>query len=186
MLGGFLEVFVGEGIAEALEFVGMFVVNMLVALGATNLYLKAHDNVAGTKFADLWYPKPFWAYVVGSLLVALAVLLGLILLIIPGIIVALAFIFWNYLVVERGLTPIAALKESARITKGNRWKLFALGCACAAINLLGFLALLVGILVAAPVTALALVHVYRTLAGSVVEPEVVSQPAPAPIITPTA
>ena len=83
---------------------------------------------------------------------------------VPGIIIAMGLAFVPYLVVERGLGPIDAIKESWRITKGHKWQLFLLVLALLGINLLGLLALVVGIFVAIPVTMIAFVHAYRTLA----------------------
>jgi len=67
-------------------------------------------------------------------------------------------------VVDRGLGPIEAMQESWRITKGHKWQLFLLFLALLGINLLGFLALFIGIFVTAPMTLVALAHAYRTLA----------------------
>jgi len=81
---------------------------------------------------------------------------------VPGIILALAFIFSSYLIVDKGKGPIEAMKESWRITKGHWWKLFLLVLAIIGLNILGFILLLVGLLVTIPVSMIALSHAYRT------------------------
>jgi len=48
-------------------------------------------------------------------------MLGLILLVIPGIIVAVRFSFFNVAILKDGLSPSLALKRSRQITKGNFW-----------------------------------------------------------------
>lgn len=139
------------------------VVNILIELGLLSFILKAHDDVTQVKLADLWYPKAFVPYLVVKIITTIAVLAGLVLLIIPGIIVALTFLFATYLVVDTGKGPIEALKESARLTKGHKWALFMLMLALIGLNILGVLALGVGLLVSVPVSLLAIAHTYRTL-----------------------
>lgn len=138
-------------------------VNILIEMGLVSFALKAHTDVEKTVFRDLWHPTSFWKYVGTKILVAFVVLVGLVLLIIPGIIAALALLFSTYLVIDRDLGPIEAMKESLRITKGNRWKLLLLVLSIVLINILGVLALIVGLLVSIPVSLLAIVHAYRTL-----------------------
>lgn len=142
------------------------VFSILLNIGVTHFWLGAHDAPQEVRIGFLWFPRPFWKYLGASVLAALVVLAGLILLIVPGIIAALALSFVSFVVIDRGLSPIAALKESARITKGNRLELLLLFLLLLLINILGALALLVGLLVSAPVSHLAMTHAYRSLAAS--------------------
>jgi uncharacterized membrane protein len=57
------------------------------------------------------------------------------------------------------------MKESKRITYGYKWPLLGFALVLALINLLGLLALVVGLLVSIPVTTLAFVHAYRALSN---------------------
>lgn len=139
------------------------VAGLLIDLGRTNLLLKAHDNVAAAQLNDLWIPRLFWKYVGTYILVSIVFFVGLILLIVPGIIWGLRYMFALNLIVDRNLKPFEAMKESARITYGNKWQLLGLVLLLVLVNILGFLALIVGLLVSMPVTALAFVHAYRTL-----------------------
>lgn len=166
LLIGVLQVVIGsvqESLPEFLGFIASLALSTLVYVGTINLFLKAHDGEGKT--GDLWHPAAFWSYLGLSVLLFLIVGLGLVLLIVPGIILALAFFCAGYLVVDKNLTPIKALKESYRITKGKRWKLFLLVLASAGLMILGMFPLFLGLLVAAPVCALAGVHAYRTIAG---------------------
>lgn len=147
-----------------------FGLSVLFALGSVaveimilRLTLKSHDSIETATYSDSLPARPFWKYIGGQIVVGVAVLIGLIFLIVPGIIAALAFFMTQYLVVEKRMWPIEAMKESARITKGNRWKLFLLMLACLGINIVGVLALVVGLLVTVPVSMLALAHAYRVL-----------------------
>lgn len=151
-------------------------VSFLVSMGETSFFLRAHDEPAKVCLKDLWHPRPFWKFLGTSLLAGLMILLGLVLLIVPGIIVGLMLTFVGYIVIEEKLSPIAAIKRSVALTKGSLWKLFQLSLALLLLNILGLLALLVGLFVTIPVSFIAMVHAYRTLKGEAVKEPVVVEP----------
>ena len=160
-----LQVVIGA-VQESFDFFGVvasLVLSTLLYTGILNLYLKAHDAPKQMSFNHLWNPKPFWNYLGMSLLLLVIIGLGLILLIVPGVILAMVFFTAGYLVVDRRINPIQALKESARLTKGNRWKLFLLSLTMAGLMIIGMIPLFLGLLVTAPIAAMASVHAYRTL-----------------------
>jgi uncharacterized membrane protein len=140
-------------------------VGTLVNMGATAFYLAAHDNPDGVDLSALWHPRPFLKFLAASILLGLAIVVGLILLIVPGIIFALMFMFTTFIVIERELGPIEAMKESRRITHGHKWKLLGLMLLLVLINLLGLAVLVVGLLVSIPVSSLAFADAYRLLSG---------------------
>ena len=139
------------------------VVNLFVGLGLTNFALRAHDNIDGVTIGDLWNPAPFWRFLGAELLAALIIVAGFILLVIPGIIASLGLGFAPYIVIDRPLGPVESLKESWRITKGNKWRIFLFGLALLGVNILGLLAIGIGVLISVPITLLAVVHAYRFL-----------------------
>lgn len=174
--------FDGESILSLLELVGVLIslgLSMLYALGHTHFFLRAHSDAKGVMLRDLWYPNRFWRFFGTSILLWVIVGIGILLLIVPGVIAAIVFSFALYLVVDKGLAPVEALKESARLTKGNRWRILLLMLAVVGINLLGLIALFVGLLVTIPVTVLAMVHAYRTLSGGAVAATPVIDAVPA-------
>jgi uncharacterized membrane protein len=156
------------GSTEDPSIIGM-VINLalgtLVSMGATAFFLAAHDNPDTVDLSALWHPRPFWKYLGASLLLSLAVAIGFVLLIVPGIIFGLMFMFATFVVIERELGPIDAMNESNRLTRGHKWPLLGFVLLLVLINLLGLLALVVGLLVSIPVSTLAFVHAYRVLGG---------------------
>jgi uncharacterized membrane protein len=142
-----------------------FALGTLVSMGATAFYLAAHDNPDTVELSSLWHPRPFWKYLGASILLGLAIGIGFILLIVPGVIFALMFLFTTFIVIDRELGPIEAMKESHRITRGHKWPLLGFVIVLTLINLLGVLALVVGLLVSIPVSTLAFVHAYRVLSA---------------------
>jgi hypothetical protein len=162
--------------------------NTLISMGVTNFGLAAHDNPETVELSALWHPHPFWRYlgltILFSLIIVAVFLLSFALFaalardaglgiavplaVVLAAILALMLLFSGFLVIDRGLGPIQALKESHRITRGYKWPLFLLCLLLVLINVAGLLALIVGLLVSAPVSLLALTHAYRVLSGGAV------------------
>lgn len=135
----------------------------LISIGLVSIFLKATGAPESVTFSDLWHPASYWYYLGAELLSGLCIALGFILLIIPGLILAIMWFFVKYLVIDKNLTPIAAMKESARMTKGHRWDLLAFLLLIIIINIIGVLCIVVGLLITIPVTGLATAHAYRAL-----------------------
>jgi uncharacterized membrane protein len=147
---------------------GLFVSNVLT-IGTTKIALKFTDGQK-PELADLFTGYPlFFKFFFATLLFVLIVAAGLILLIVPGIMWAVRFSQFGYLVVDKGLGPTESLRKSAEITQGARWHLFLFGLILLGVNLLGLLALVIGLLWAVPTSMVATAYVYRTL---------LAQPAP--------
>lgn len=143
--------------------IAAFVLSIIIGMGLIKIFLRFCDGEKG-EFSDLFSCYPlFFKYLVGSILYGLIVSVGLILLIIPGIIWAIKFQFFDYLIVDKGLGPIDALEKSSEITRGVKWDLFIFDMLIGIINLLGFLCLLVGLFVTIPTTMVATAFVYRKL-----------------------
>ncbi len=99
----------------------------------------------------------------GSLLYGLIVFGGLILLIIPGIIFALKYGFYGYLIVDQNLGPLEAIKKSGEITKGSKFDLFIFALLSGVIIFAGLVAFIIGIIPAAGIIYVAWASIYRKL-----------------------
>jgi uncharacterized membrane protein len=64
--------------------------------------------------------------VLANLLVWAIVGIGLILLLVPGIIFACRLAFVPYLVMDKGLDPVAAIEKSWFMTRGHGWRIFGM------------------------------------------------------------
>lgn len=143
--------------------IAYIVVTMIILLGLTKISLKLRDREK-VEFANLFDSfNVLGPFLIAGILVGLAIGLGTVLLVIPGIIVAIKFWFTGYLVYDEKLGPIEAIKRSIFITNGYGFELFLFGMLLFGINVLGFICLGVGILVSGPVTILAAAYVYRHL-----------------------
>ena len=140
-----------------------WILGIIVQMGLIKIALRFCDNKRA-KLADLFSCLPlFFKYLFGLILYELIVLGGTILLIIPGIIWAIKFQFFDYFIIDKGLGPIEALKESSAITRGAKWDLFFFNLLLGFINFLGALCLLIGLFVTVPTAMLAMAFVYRKL-----------------------
>jgi hypothetical protein len=63
----------------------------------------AHDNPDTADLSLLWHPRPFWKYLGASILRSPSP--SIVLLIVPGIILGLMFMFTTFVVIERELVP---------------------------------------------------------------------------------
>jgi uncharacterized membrane protein len=141
--------------------IGFQLFNWYLTFNALAVSLKLIDDKP-VEYADLWRPQSqFWFYVLATLLYGLITALGTLLLVVPGIVLGLMFMFYGYVMIEKSLGPIEALKESKRLTQGVKMDLFFFSLLAIGLNILGLLALVVGVFVTMIVTYLAIAHLYR-------------------------
>ena len=143
-----------------------WVLGMAVTLGIMRMSLKFVDGERG-ELIDLFETIPFIAsYLIASIVVGIVVTVGFILLVIPGIYWGARLQFYCWAIIDRRTGPFVSMQESWEITRGAVLKLIGFWFALAGINILGFLALGIGLLLTAPLSLVATAHVYRQLGGS--------------------
>jgi hypothetical protein len=172
VIGGFASnlglLFDDQLIRIGFQIVG-FVISTIVYMGFIRIVLavtRGEDPDLGLLFSS----ERIGPYIGASILFGLAYAIGLILCIVPGIIVALVWGFYGWIIIDRGAGVGDSFTRSAEITKGHRGTLFVFFLAVIGINILGALVCLVGLLVSVPVTAVAHGYVYRALSGEPVAP----------------
>jgi len=182
---------VADGIPSSLQSLFYDTWALMIILGLIGLVIGLFINMAyvriGLLFAggevadypDLYLSYPlFWKFLAGSILYGLIVLGGLILLIVPGIIFAVKYQFFMYLIIDQGMDPVESIKRSGEITQGVKWDVFVLDLAFLGINLLGFLVCCVGLFATVPTTMVAMAYVYRRLLAAPAVRLHVEVPAP--------
>ena len=110
--------------------------------------------------------KRFFAILASGILMTLAFYFGLIFLIVPGVIIGMGLCWAPDLVVDRGLGVMESLKASWNMMSGYKANLFWLCLVLFFFNVLGVLALCLGLLVTIPVTACVWVYFYNRVADS--------------------
>ena len=163
----------GHGMSSILGMIISLLASTVVTIAYARLAL---STIAGAHVGwdGLWAPQYLLPMLGATVLQTIIVVVGFILLIIPGIFASLLLCFTQISVVDKNLTPLDALKESYRLTRPHLWQLFLFALSLILLNIVGLLALVVGLLVTIPVTLISVAHVYRILA-SAQEPVVVNE-----------
>lgn len=141
-----------------------YLISIFLSAGMMRLYLDATDGKMPDLQALFSQGKFFLNALFASILMWIAIMVGLVLLIVPGVYIATRLFFVMALVIDKGLGPIEAMRASWALTEGQILHLVKLWLTFVGILLLGALALIVGLLVAVPVATLMLTIVYRKLA----------------------
>ncbi|PKN03839.1 hypothetical protein CVU75_00260 [Candidatus Dependentiae bacterium HGW-Dependentiae-1] len=127
----------------------------LLALGYTKICLLFHDKSQEVSFATLFTGwRHIGTFLITGILFGLMFVVGLSLLILPGIYLILRFGFFKYLIVDRDAGVIESLRMSYAITAGYEWEM--LGLLVISFLVLKFLLLW-------PIVELMYVAVYRKL-----------------------
>jgi hypothetical protein len=106
----------------------------------------------------------FLQYAIGSIVMGVAVLIGLVLFIVPGIYIGVRLSFTLFLIVDTEMDFMTALKTSWAMTEGRVLELFLLGLIVGVILLLlTIVTLFIGILATAPVGSIAGALLYNKL-----------------------
>jgi hypothetical protein len=106
---------------------------------------------------------------------AIVVLVGFLLLVIPGIYFAIKYCLFPYVTVEENPGILASLRRSSELTKGVKLKLLLFYLVSAFLQIIGFLMFGIGILVTLSICYIAAAYIYTRL-----NPQVAPSPQPAP------
>ncbi len=144
-----------------------YAVSMVMQIGLIKIALKLHD-AQEVRVEDLYmHARLFFKFFAASLLVGLITILGLFLLIVPGIVWGIKFSLSAYLVVDKEAGPIEALKKSSVLTSGFKGQLCVLYLVIMLLNIAGLLALMLGMLITIPLTMVAQAYAYRLLSARI-------------------
>jgi hypothetical protein len=167
-VGFTLILFVASAVSSKLAPAGSLVFSAVISSLSAGYALAAFRLLSGQpiEFADFFkgfnYFLPlFLASLAGGFIVSI----GFVLLIIPGIYLAVAYMFTTYFIIDYRMEFWQALETSRKIITKNWFAFFGFAFALFAINLLGGLALGVGLLVSIPVTACAAAIAYKDIIG---------------------
>ncbi len=143
LLGAFLSIWLA---------IGMFKVNLRIVDGRPVTFQKLFSG------ADR-----FWPFLGASILTAVGVGIAGMFLVVPGVLLAILWIFTSFVVVDQGKGPVAAIGESFRLVKSSFWSVAGFLILAAILNMIGARFYGLGLLVTVPTTSLALTYLYRRL-----------------------
>lgn len=141
-------------------YAGFYLVANKISRGEEVIY---PDFFGGFRF---WIPTA-----VISLLTQVLIAIGLIALIIPGIYLAVGYLFAIQMGIFGGLDPWAAMEWSRKLITRNWWRFFGLLLVLVILNALGLLLAGIGLLFTLPYTFLVLYAVFEDLTRDVFSEE---------------
>lgn len=162
LVGGLMQPGAAPGAAVGVAGVVGFIVWFIVYMALYGGWIKSMDALArGQPAFGAGQALSFGFGKVGSiigasLLFGLAVMIGMVLLVIPGVILMTSLFFYGYLIILEDRTAVAALKESHRLVWGNWWRtatVFFIGGIIYAVGMLvigGIAGVIIGIGFAGP------------------------------------
>lgn len=139
------------------------VLNVIISWGIIKISLLEARGVNASWSSFLGTARDYWQFFLVSLVYTLIVLAGFILLIIPGIIWSIKYQYMIYLVIDKNMGIRESMKLSAAMTDGVKWDLLAFEFITGIINVLGFFALIIGLLMTVPTSIIAQAKVYDRL-----------------------
>jgi hypothetical protein len=142
---------------------GVFVAGP-ISYGAKWVFLKA---VRGERveIRDVFavFQKNYWNAVVANIVVGVIVGMGIVMLVVPGIIFACRLAFVPYLVVDREMDVMDALRVSWDMTRGYGWQIFLMGFLAIFIVIAGLICLFVGVFISAMWISTAFAVMYHSV-----------------------
>lgn len=178
----FLLMWIGDaadmpGLFGLLSFIAYLGIGGLIGAGLVRMFLNVADGKKPEISMLFGESKLIVNFILVNLLYGIITMIGLFLFIIPGVIWSMKYMFAPMLVVDKGMKPMDALKESARLTDGMKWDLFAFYHVLTVFIMLGYLALFVGVFVTVPAGMIALMGVYRRFSPAGAAPAPAAKPA---------
>lgn len=157
--------FMSIGIQIFTSLIGL-VAGAFLAGGITDVALRTARGEKTTIGQFFGGGRYFGSFLLGNILLTLAVAIGYVLCIVPGVIVALGLSQFGFCIVDRGMGAVDALKESWRLTTGQKGRIFVYGLLGALVFIAGAIAcLLPAYLVSMPVVLIGAGYAYLNMKG---------------------
>ncbi|MEN8228308.1 MAG: YciC family protein [Bacteroidota bacterium] len=142
---------------------GIFVAGP-ISYGVKWVFLKA---VRGERIEirDIFmvFQRNYWNVVIANIVVGVIVGLGIVMLIVPGIIFACRLAFVPYLVVDKEMDVMDALRVSWDMTRGYGWQIFFMGFLAIWVVIAGLICLFVGVFISAMWISTAFATMYHAV-----------------------
>lgn len=95
------------------------------------------------------FERNYWNAVIAGLVMGIVIILGFLMLIVPGIIFACRLTFVPYLIIDEKMEAMEALKTSWAMTKGHGWTIFGMALLAFLIVIAGLIVLFFGVIISA-------------------------------------
>ena len=169
LIGGavlYMLVSLGVAVVPLVGWLASLLISGTLTGGLYYLFIKRIRGVpagAGDVFAgfNIAYVNLLLANILSSLLTTV----GLILCIVPGIYLAVGYLFALPLVIDKRMEFWTAMEVSRRVVHQHWWPMFGFAIIACLIVCVGILACGIGVIVAVPVAAASLMYLYEDLFG---------------------
>lgn len=126
----------------------MFLFMPIIKYGEQYLFLKAmRDEEADLKTLFDGFKTQYLNIVLANLIVFALVMLGIVMLIIPGIIIGCRLAFVSYLVMDKNMEAMKAVEKSWQMTRGHGWTIFGIGFLSIFVFIAGVIVFIVGAII---------------------------------------
>ena len=131
---------------RSLSFVIWLLIAGPIAYSSAWVFLKAvRGDAYDIKDVFACFSKDYFEIMLANFLVTIIIIIGFVFLIIPGIIFAVKLAFVPYLVMDKQMKAMDAIKASWEMTRGYFWQIFFLGFISFFIVLGGLILFIIGI-----------------------------------------
>ncbi|MCX5776862.1 MAG: hypothetical protein NTX32_04470 [Candidatus Firestonebacteria bacterium] len=158
-----VEKYYGFGILYFNVWLIYFFFSIFLCLGYLKIFIQLYEGKKAELVTLFNNYEEYFDFLVCYILYVLIVMAGIVLFVIPGIIWALKYQFALYLVIDKKMKPLEAIRMSGKITMGHKVNLFLFMFVVLGVCILGFLCCCIGIIPAAIVVTFALIHIYKSL-----------------------
>lgn len=120
----------------------------VIKYGENYLFLKAMRDEEATLITLFdGFKKQYLNIILANLIVTALVIIGFVMLIIPGIIIACRLAFVSFLVMDKNLEPMKAVEKSWQMTKGHGWTIFFMAIISFFLVIGGIIVFIFGVLI---------------------------------------
>lgn len=139
------------------------IIQLIFSLGYIKNMFQALDGIEPQFSAYGQQARKIFTCLIASVIMTIAVTIGICLFIIPGIYLGLRLQFYTIFIVEEDAGIIESLKRSWEITEGQVMPLFILVLVTILVTIVGFILFIIGIYVAIPLIYMMQCYVFRKL-----------------------
>ena len=153
----------GPVIYPSVAYVVEVLATSLLMLGYVSMLFRLYDG-GEAKFTDLFSrAHRLGTYLLATVLFLVLIMVGSVLLIVPGLVILVMGTFYREALVDRQLGPWESIRVSMTITRGHRWAVAGFLLMTTMLNLVGLFLGGIGLVLTVPVCMTASIHLYRFL-----------------------
>ncbi len=119
----------------------------VLSYGGDLIFLQAmRDEEVDIKTLFEGFKTKYLNIILANLIVVALVILGFVMLIVPGVIVLCRLAFVSFLVMDKNMEPMKAIEKSWQMTRGHGWTIFGMLILSFFIIIAGFIVMFVGVI----------------------------------------